>query len=97
MASCNSRSASSAVVPQHALGGSAERDLVGLRNSLPARGTTDDVAAKVVECATGVREDPAAKSVAFGQHPEEKVLRLDGEGTELADFGTSVEEDLKRS
>jgi hypothetical protein len=58
---------------------------------------TDDVAAKVVEGVTGSREDPAAKPIAFVQHPEEDVLGLDGARPELADLGASVEEDLKRS
>jgi hypothetical protein len=45
----------------------------------------------------GSHEDPAAKSLAFIQHSEEDGLRLDGAGPKLADFGASVEEDLKRS
>ena len=43
------------------------------------------------------REDPAAKAFALIQQPEEDVLRLDGAGSKLTDFGASVEEDLKRS
>jgi hypothetical protein len=70
---------------------------VGHRDFLAARKATDDVVAKVVEGAAGSREDPAAKSLAFIQHSEEDVLRLDGAGSELADLGASVEEDLKRS
>jgi hypothetical protein len=47
---------------------------------------TDDVAAKVVESATGSRQDPAAKPLAFIQDPEEDVLGLDGARPELADL-----------
>ena len=65
-------------VLQHALAGSAERDIVGLRDFLAPREATDDVAAKVVEGATGSREDPTAKSLAFVQHSEEDVLRFEG-------------------
>jgi hypothetical protein len=82
---------------QRALAGRAERDLVGLRDFLTPPEVTDDVAAKVVESATGSRQDPAAKPLAFIQDPEEDVLGLDGARPELADLGTSVEEDLKRS
>ena len=84
-------------VLQHALAGSAERDIVGLRDFLAPCKATDDVAAKVVEGAAGLREDPAAKSLSFVQHPEEDVLRLDGPRLELAHLRASVEEDLKRS
>ena len=54
--------------------GSGSRDLVGLRDSLAPRDVTENVAAKVVEGATGSREDPAANPLAFVQQPEEDVL-----------------------
>jgi hypothetical protein len=58
---------------------------------------TDDSAAKVVEAAASARDDLAGKSLALVQYPEKHMLRLDGAGSELAGFGASVEEDLKRS
>jgi hypothetical protein len=63
---------------------------VGLRNFLAASETSDDVVAKLLDGVTGSREDPAAKPVAFVQHPEEDVLGLDGARSELADLGASA-------
>ena len=63
---------------------------VGLRNFLAASETSDDVVAKLLDGVTGSREDLAAKPVAFVQHPEEDVLRLDGAGSKLADLGASA-------
>jgi hypothetical protein len=82
---------------QQALAGNAEWDLSRVRDPIVAREATEDVAAKIIEGATGPGEDSAGKSLAFVQYPKEDVLRLDGAGSELAVFGASVEEDLKRS
>jgi hypothetical protein len=45
----------------------------------------------------GDRIPEVAKPFALVQNPEEDVLRLDGAGAELADFGARVEDDLQRS
>jgi hypothetical protein len=82
---------------QRALAGRAERDLVGLGDFPTPREVTKDVAAKVVDEATGSREDPAAKPFAFIQHPEEDVLGLDGARSQLADLRARVEKNLNRS
>ena len=84
-------------MPQYALAGRAERDLLGLRHSVAPREATDDVFANAIEGGAGWREDPAAKALVLIQQPEEDVRRFDGAGSELTDLGASVEEDLKRS
>jgi len=80
---------------QRALAGSAERDLLRVRDSLAARDATDDVMTHIVEGALGSREDAAAKSLALVQDPQEDVLRLNSAGPELADLGAGVEENLE--
>jgi hypothetical protein len=73
-------------VLQYALAGSAERDLVGLGDCLAAREAPDNVAARVIEGTSDSREDPAAESLALVQDAEKDMLRLNGDGSGLADF-----------